>query len=163
VSSPTGWKTVHVKTARHESPAFDVARRKAVRELPPQPEINSGDSSRVRVERGDSLWSLAVLYLGKGARWRELAEINAQLSDPNLIRPGDWIHLPSREPPRNAKQIVVRSADTLWSVARGEYGGGSACGVLSVPILIQSIDRQHQGERWLPSPPQCPFNLLSFY
>ena len=48
----------------------------------------------IRVEKGDSLWRLASKHLGSGKRWRELAALNPNLSNPNLIRVGQWIKLP---------------------------------------------------------------------
>ena len=146
VSSPTGWKTVRLGAAKDELSLSDVVMRKPVPALARQPEANSSESNRVRAERGDSLWKLAERHLGGGAQWRELARLNPQLSNPNLIRVGDWIHLPSQEP-RNAKHIVVRSGDTLWSVAHAEFGNGLAFGCIAgANPQLRSVDRIRPGE-----------------
>jgi len=146
VSSPKGWRTVRLGTAKDESSSSDFATRKPVRAFARQPEANSSESTGVRVERGDSLWRLAAQHLGNGARWRELAKVNPELSNPNLIRAGDWIRLPSQEP-RNAKHIAVQSGDTLWSVAHAEFGSGLAfsCIADANPQLL-SVDRIRPGE-----------------
>jgi len=146
VSSPTGWRTVRLGTAQDEFSLSDVATRKPVRSSARQPEANSSETNRVRVQRGDSLWKLAERHLGSGTLWRELAELNPQLSNPNLIRAGDWVHLPSQEP-RNAKHIVVRSGDTLWSVAHAEFGNGLAFSCIAgANPQLRSVDRIRPGE-----------------
>jgi nucleoid-associated protein YgaU len=146
VSSSTGWKTVGLGTTKEEFSLSDVATRKPVLALAPQPEGNSSETNRVRVERGDSLWKLAEQHLGNGALWHELARLNPQISNPNLIRAGDWIHLPSQEP-RNAKHIVVRSGDTLWSVAHAEFGSGLAFSCIAgANPQLRSADRIVPGE-----------------
>jgi nucleoid-associated protein YgaU len=146
VSSPTGWKTVHLGTAKDEIALSNAVTRKAVPDLARQPEENSVEANRVRVERGDSLWKLAERHLGSGARWRELAELNPQLSNPDLIRSGDWIHVPT-EDARNAKHIVVRSGDSLWSVAHAEFGNGLAFSCIAgANPHLRSVDRIHPGD-----------------
>jgi nucleoid-associated protein YgaU len=79
------------------------------------------ESGTVQVQRGDSLWKLAQRYLRAGARWRELAKLNPQLEDPNLIRSGDLIRVPVPVP-GEVKKILVQPGDTLWSVAQAEFG-----------------------------------------
>jgi nucleoid-associated protein YgaU len=147
VSSPSGWKTVRVATApKQESSGLDVARPNPLRASIRQPEPDTIENNRIRVERGDSLWKLAERNLGSGARWRELAELNPQLSNPNLIRVGAWIHLPSQEP-QNAKHIVVRSGDTLWSVAHAEFGRGLAFSCIAgANPQLHSVDRIRPGD-----------------
>ncbi|GAA4142929.1 hypothetical protein GCM10022251_00800 [Phytohabitans flavus] len=46
-----------------------------------------------RVERGDYLGHIADRYLGEFDRYPELAKLN-KISDPDLIRPGQKLHLP---------------------------------------------------------------------
>jgi nucleoid-associated protein YgaU len=147
VSSPSGWKTVRVETAaKKEFSRPDVATPNPVRASLRKPEPDTSETNRVRVERGDSLWKLAERHLGSGALWRELAELNPQLSNPNLIRAGAWIHLPAQEP-RNAKHIVIRSGDTLWSVAHAEFGSGLAFSCIAgANPQLRSVDRIRPGD-----------------
>jgi prophage DNA circulation protein len=63
--------------------------------LPAQTQADVQSSEIVRVEHGDSLWKLAKEHLGSGARWRELAEMNPEISDPGFIRAGDIIRMPN--------------------------------------------------------------------
>jgi len=82
---------------------------------------------RVRVARGDSLWKLAQRYLGSGAQWRELAELNPQIVEPRRLQIGDWIRLPDLASPREvARTIRVRKGDTLWMIAATQLGSGLA-------------------------------------
>lgn len=49
------------------------------------------------VNRGDTLWGLAVRYLRDGPRWQEIYDLNASsIADPDLILPGQRLRLPSR-------------------------------------------------------------------
>ena len=48
------------------------------------------------VQRGDTLWGLAVRYLASGGRWQDIYSLNrSTVRDPNLIFPGQVLTLPS--------------------------------------------------------------------
>ena len=48
------------------------------------------------VQRGQSLWSIAVDKLGDGARYREILNLNPELrGDPSMIVPGQELRLPT--------------------------------------------------------------------
>lgn len=50
------------------------------------------------VKKGDSLWTIARRVLGRGARWREIYELNRDvLKDPDNLRPGLQLKLPIRD------------------------------------------------------------------
>lgn len=63
--------------------------------FPAQAQADTQSSEMVRVEHGDSLWKLAKEHLGSGTRWRELAEMNPEISNPGFIRVGDVIRMPN--------------------------------------------------------------------
>lgn len=46
------------------------------------------------VQRGDTLWKIAAQYLGNGARYREIADLNG-LRDPNVIKVGQVLKVPA--------------------------------------------------------------------
>ncbi len=60
---------------------------------PPQPPY-----SLYTIVSGDCLWNIAKRYLGDGARWPEIYNINRPPlgGNPNLIYPGQRIKIPSR-------------------------------------------------------------------
>ncbi len=85
-----------------------------------------------RVERGDSWWKLAELYLGNGARWKELREMNPAgngARDSELLLLGSTVKVPAgvvRHEAATAKSVTVKKGDTLWSMAREHLGRGTA-------------------------------------
>lgn len=81
----------------------------------------------VRAKRGDSLWKLAVEYLGSGQQWRQLLSVNPQIRNANLIEIGQVIHLPGKVAAgQSASRWRVKSGDSLWKIARTELGNGNA-------------------------------------
>ena len=74
----------------------------ATPEPEPQPEPEP-ETATVTVKRGDSLWKLARIHLGSGARWPEIYDLNRgrpqadgrSLSNPHLIQIGWVLELPS--------------------------------------------------------------------
>lgn len=57
---------------------------------------NAGNGTRAyTVVRGDSLWRIAQKQLSSGTRWKEIYALNQdQISNPNLIYPGQILQLP---------------------------------------------------------------------
>jgi LysM repeat protein len=126
--------------------ALGNTRQKQSIPAPVEQKLSASPSKQVRVAAGDSLWKIAARVLGNGARWRELAAVNPEISDPNLIRTGEWIRLIANES-ADSKEVVVRAGDTLSSVARAELGNARAfpCIAEANPQL-QTIDLIYPGE-----------------
>ena len=81
----------------------------------------------MRVASGDSLWRLAECYLGSGAKWRKLADLNPQIVEPRRLPVGLWIRLPDgASSPDVAGTVRVRKGDTLWKIAASALGSGAA-------------------------------------
>ena len=99
------------KTVRREgaaevpAPVPPTVRRHAAARAEP---VDLGVTDIVTVEPGDSLWKLARLYLGSGRRWRELAALNTQILNANLLHVGEWICLPTGHL-QNARGIAPRA------------------------------------------------------
>ena len=134
----------------------DVSKPRAIGSREPPEGSALGTVFRVRVQRGDSLWKLAKCYLARGAQWRQLAVLNPEIINPDFIRVGEWIRLPldpSGSSPLN--QFRVRKGDTLWSLARAEFGRGEAwvCIAEANPHL-QNVDLIYPGQK-LVVPPIC--------
>jgi nucleoid-associated protein YgaU len=114
----------------------------------------SNGITHVQIARGDSLWKLAQSYLGSGRLWHELAELNPEISNPDLVYVGESIRVPSGKS-RSLKEITIRAGDTLSSVAQAEFGNALAysCIARANPQL-QSADRVRVGELLI-LPPIC--------
>jgi LysM repeat protein len=93
----------------------------------------------VSVRPGDSLWKLAQQNLGRGNRWRELLAVNPSIGNPNKIRAGAQLQLPSvavspattvatssAKAGAATSSIKVRKGDTLWALAKSHLGRSSA-------------------------------------
>ncbi|WP_263730446.1 LysM peptidoglycan-binding domain-containing protein [Cellulomonas sp. SG140] len=97
----------------------------------------------ITVERGDTLWDLAELYLGDPLRYTEIRDLNtgrtqpdgAQLRDADFIKPGWTLLLPADAtdlPPvvhtvassAEGASVIVKLGDTLWSIAAAHLGDG---------------------------------------
>lgn len=111
---------------------------------------NPESPNAVRVKRGDSLWKLAVEYFGTGLRWRAIAAMNPNISNPDRVRVGELVRLPSTSQLAALKtrgrsnQILVQTADRSWILARGDCGNGTAFTCIELPAPKSN---------WLPSTP----------
>jgi nucleoid-associated protein YgaU len=104
------------------------------------------DTSHVRIEQGDSLWSLSRAYLGRGSRWHVWLESNPTISDPRRLQPGTVLVVPratnnaeidvsntaaaaSVSPSATRGQppgtLVVQPGDSLWKLAAQHFGHGA--------------------------------------
>jgi nucleoid-associated protein YgaU len=105
----------------------------------------------VVVQKGDSLWKLAQLNLGKGARWPELLAVNPRLANPKQIKTGSRIYLPARYSARGGvSKISVRKGDTLWQLAQTHFGQAAywKCIARANPA-IQDANRIYAGQQLL--------------
>ena len=46
-----------------------------------------GKAQQVKVQPGDSLWSISARIHGSGAKWRDLARLNPHIRNPDIIFP----------------------------------------------------------------------------
>jgi nucleoid-associated protein YgaU len=102
------------------------------RALRVRPEVTDPGAAMAthKVERGDSWWKLARVYLGDGARWHELRTMNADDGRPaELLLLGSTVRVPAEVVARKApakKSVKVARGDTLWKLAREHLGRGTA-------------------------------------
>lgn len=55
----------------------------------------NGNETEYEVKKGDCLWAIAAAYYGNGALYTKIYEANkSQISDPNLIYPGQVFRIP---------------------------------------------------------------------
>ena len=102
-------------------------------------QVQTDPTTRIEVERGQSWWKLAEIYLGSGKRWQELWAMNGNADGrPDLLLVGSMVVVPATSSvvnrglsPIQTKMVVVSKGDTLWSLARHYLGRGSAWGCLA--------------------------------
>jgi len=130
--------SIPMQPAAPAKPAIAVAPMSTTRPVQAQPVSNStglASQKTVTVQRGDSLWKLAQQTLGRGNRFPELLAVNPSVVNPNQIRAGAELLLPTlAATPVSARSatnsaatdIKVRKGDTLWSLAKANLGRSSA-------------------------------------
>jgi nucleoid-associated protein YgaU len=145
---------LHIEVAQPLAVAkpIEVAKRKiAIPQTRRTSVPNSESANAVRVKRGDSLWKLAVEYFGTGLRWRAIAAMNPSITNPDRVRVGELVRLPSTSELAalkshiRSKQILVQTADRSWILARGDCGNGTAFTCIELPA---------PKPYWLPSMPK---------
>lgn len=85
----------------------------------PTPQVSGNDYV---VKSGDSLWGIANAY---GLSLARLIQLNPQIGNPNLIYPGQVVHVsgnqPAPTPAPAARTYTIKSGDTLSGIA-SQYG-----------------------------------------
>jgi nucleoid-associated protein YgaU len=100
--------------------------------VPSTPSIQG--MKRVKVQKGQSWWKLAELYLYNGARWQELRTLNADASGrKELLMLGSTVLVPEVIRANLHPSVVkVQKGDSLWSLAHEHLGRGSAWNCLAI-------------------------------
>lgn len=89
---------------------------------------DAATETRVHVQAGDSLWSLAEDHLGQGQDWTRIWQANRDtLTDPSTIPVGATLTIPPvrTTPPAPAGWATVQSGETLREIAHRELGDES--------------------------------------
>lgn len=88
---PYGTKTVEISP-----PATPEATSTATVEEPKRETSQAPKETTYTVKSGDCLWNIAKKYLGNGARYTEIYDLNRdKIKNPNLIYPGQVLTMPS--------------------------------------------------------------------
>lgn len=96
------------------------------------------------VQAGESLSLLARRYLGSARRWPEIYYLNShKIANPQWIYPGQRLAIPAGGP-RAGARYLVRSGDTLWTIARRETGDGAAW-----PAIYQANRSRIADPHWI--------------
>lgn len=80
-----------------------------------------------KVKKGDTLFGIAKAQLGDGNRWPQIFVLNrAIIKNPNVISPGQVLHLPPKTPVGTIPRIyTVKKGDTLSGIAKALLGKDS--------------------------------------
>lgn len=75
-------------------------------------ETGAAAAKTYTVQAGDCLWSLAEQYYGDGSLYKRLAAANPEITNPNLIYPGQVLTIPPADnlPAANADSPSVKAA-----------------------------------------------------
>jgi hypothetical protein len=76
--------------AQERNSRLEVA---AVGQQPPSPVLNPSHPETYVVQRGDTLWDIASMFLRDPWYWPEIWQINPQVENPHLIFPGEILSL----------------------------------------------------------------------
>jgi LysM repeat protein len=104
----------------------------------PSPTPSPTPSDAVTVRNGDTLSGIAARH---GVSLGELLSANPQIRNPDLIYPGQAVHLPGGG---GGGEVTVRSGDTLSGIAAGN--GLSLGALLSANPQISNPDLIHPGQ-----------------
>jgi nucleoid-associated protein YgaU len=168
---------------KSSQPVTAVVPMSTIRPAQPQPVANSATvvtrvatQRTVSVQRGDSLWKLAQQNLGRGNRWPELLAVNPNIANPDEIRAGAELVLPTVAATQVLARIIknipaasikVRKGNTLWNLAKVNLGRSAAwpCLAAANPSLTDP-NRIYEGQTLvLPaaclSAPAIPISSMS--
>jgi two-component SAPR family response regulator/LysM repeat protein len=102
------------------------------------------------VRPGDTLSRIAEADSGSASAWPTLAQANPEISNPDLIHPGEVLDLPSAWPTRGGpagsapRTYVVQEGECLWSIAARVLGPAASdheIGALSTNIFQANRNR----------------------
>lgn len=82
------------------------------------PALNPGAPRSYVVQRGDTLWGLARMFLRDPWLWPEIWYVNPQVQNPHLIYPGDTLQLAAGRDGRTALQLTRGPAARLQPMLR---------------------------------------------
>jgi nucleoid-associated protein YgaU len=144
LSSTAGKKSIHPRVATSVVSHSDNSAPRPNRPVLERVPADSDTAEVITVEPGDSLWKLAKRYLGRGSRWRELAELNTQITNASVIHAGEWICLPARDI-QTARQMTTPHAHAPGSSSRVQAQTRASMPVTSPwPSFTAQISDRHR-------------------
>jgi hypothetical protein len=93
------------------------------------PALNPRHPQSYTVQRGDTLWDIAAMFLRDPWYWPEIWQINPQIENPHLIYPGDVLSL-----------AYLSDGRPVINVERGPFAGGGGVERLSPRIREQPLE-----------------------
>jgi LysM repeat protein len=89
------WSESLKRASEPDAPRVD--RAAAAQHQPAGPDVANDNVIEHRVKEGDSLWSISRQY---NRPFPDVLKANPQFRDPDLIHPGETVHVPLGSPPR---------------------------------------------------------------
>src|SRR5262245_19362501 len=89
------WSASLKRATQPEAPRVD--RASAAQHRLAGPQVANDNIIDHRVKEGDSLWSISRQY---GVPFPDVLKANPQFRDPDLIHPGETVHVPLGSPPQ---------------------------------------------------------------
>ncbi len=110
-----------------------------------------------RVKEGDTLWEIAEEQLGDPLRWQEILQLNPEISDGDLIYPGQIIKVPrgSSSPDvtgsgddheENSDLAAVAAGIAGWSTCRSSQGSKRSA---LTPEAFRKLDEEEYSRRFI--------------
>jgi hypothetical protein len=93
------------------------------------PALNPRHPESYTVQRGDTLWDIAAMFLRDPWYWPEIWQVNPQIENPHLIYPGDVLSL-----------AYLNDGRPAINVERGPFAGGGGVERLSPRIREQPLE-----------------------
>jgi LysM domain-containing protein len=116
-----------------QEPEGRVSVAAAVGQPAPPPVLNPRHPETYVVQRGDTLWGIAAMFLRDPWYWPEIWQINPQVENPHLIFPGDLLSLAYLDDGRPVVQVERGPAVAFT-------GGGGGVERLSPRIREQPLE-----------------------
>lgn len=129
-------------------PAHNAAAPQAAPQGVPQAELAQGAPDRYTVQRGDTLWAIAGMYLQRPWRWPELWGMNKEtIRNPNRIYPGQTLYLQrqnglarlSTQPVGSSEPPVVRLSPRVRSDSLADLALPTLPPSVVEPFLVEPI------------------------
>lgn len=106
------------------------------------------------VQADDTLWDLADEHFGDAFRWREIASLNPDIDDPDLIIAGTIIYMPTDAVNINlpnessdgglaaATSVTVSKGDTVWDLSADHLAQqtGEQPQPAEIAVLVDNVD-----------------------
>ena len=120
-----------------------------------QVQLKDGYPQRYTVVRGDTLWDISGKFLSQPWQWPHVWHANPQIANPDLIYPGQQIHIPGGKGIDRGAPSGGNGVDgTIKAAPTGNGTGANAAAIAESFLHRNASDLKQSGE--LPMNPNVP-------